>query len=58
MPSGASQPVEERIKGLDKFGLAGDRWHYSQIIGQKRRAAKDNGCPDRHLGLRLVIPVS
>jgi hypothetical protein len=29
-----------------------------QIIGQKRRAAKDNGCPDRHLGLRLVIPLT
>jgi hypothetical protein len=28
MSSGASQPVEERIKGMDKFGLAGDRWHY------------------------------
>jgi hypothetical protein len=56
MPQGASQLEEVSTKVWANEVQQVIDGTPGQIIGQKRRTAMQEGCPDCHLGLRLVIP--
>jgi hypothetical protein len=58
MPSGASQALEEITKASANEISQVIHGTPGQIIGQNRRTTKHSGSPDRHLGLRLVVPAS